>query len=80
MMNEGAKRQMRSRLRRLAGQAAGLEAALEHGDVDRIITQLEAVAGASRAALRFYVEHELFQKESLTSGERRQLLRLIQKA
>ena len=74
-ITEEDKKLLRSRLRRLTGQAESLERLLERGDTILFVTQLEAVIAAAKASLSLYAEKALSGSDNLE--DQKLLIRLI---
>lgn len=77
-MENADKQKLTARLRRLAGQVRALELSLAENEPEKFVSQLEAVIGAARASLNFYVEKRLVTGK-INPTDRALLLRLLSK-
>ncbi|QQG49648.1 MAG: metal-sensing transcriptional repressor [Candidatus Berkelbacteria bacterium] len=76
-MDKQTQQQLIARLRRIEGQVRALETSVGHDSADKVVTQLQAIIAANRAALRFYLQEKLLVQEKLSTEDRRLLARII---
>jgi|GEM_PF-2468993 len=70
--------QLRSRLRRVAGQVSALEALIWRDDLTLVASQFEAALGGLKATYLLFLE-EIITRQDLNEREREELKRVLRK-
>lgn len=70
--------QLRSRLRRVAGQVSALETLIWRDDLTLVASQFEAALGGLKSAYLLFLE-EIITRQDLNEKEREELKRVLRK-